>query len=69
MEYITTKDKSGKPLVIRKIVTLEGALSEIARLEARLEAQARTIRQMRLEIDALYARFELGAFEHQVAAE
>ncbi len=69
MEYTRTKDKSGKPLVIRKIVTLEGALSEIACLEARIAAQARTIRELRREIDELHARYGLDAFGHQVAAE
>ncbi len=69
MEYIRTKDKSGKPLVIRKISTLESALSEITRLTAQLEVQARTIRQMRLEIDALHAKYGLDVIGHQVAAE
>jgi len=69
MEYIRTKDKSGKPLVIRKISTLESALSEITCLRAQLEEQARTIREMRLEIDVLHTRYGLDVIGHQVAAE
>jgi hypothetical protein len=69
MEYIRTKDKSGKPVVIRKIATLESALSEIECLRARVATQARTIRELRLEIDALHARYGLDMLGHQVAAE
>jgi hypothetical protein len=69
MEYVHTFDSSGKPLVLRKVATLEGALSEIASLRAQLAEQARTIRKMALEIEALQLRYGLDPFGHPTAAE
>jgi hypothetical protein len=64
MDFIRTQDKSGKPLVIRRISTFEDALGEINRLRAQVAMQARTIRELRLEIEELDSRY--GA---SVAAE
>jgi hypothetical protein len=69
MEYVHTYDSSGKKLVIRKVATLEDAQMEIASLRAQLMQQAKIIREMALEIEALQLRYGLDPFGRPSASE